>query len=473
MSFRGWTTHTMFEMLVGHALRRRGADPTFVVCGGGLPITELGRPRSEFPEPCATCRGYVTTMLDAADLPYVVIDQLVDVRERNVISDLVTASEDLASFEIEGVRPAEHAVRSTLWVVRSGLAARELHSHVEFREFVESTSIAARAFARLLDKRRPEAIVMVSGLFFAESVMRALAQQRDIPVVSYDFPGRPNTIFVSTEQPASFFDIADRWTSRTTDALAPAERERIQKDIAARVQGSSALWPSFEATAPPSAGTAGATRLALFTNVSWDTAVALRDLGFKDMFDWLEQVVTWAVSRPEIQLDVRAHPAETQMRGWESKDLAIGFLSERFPELPANVHFYGPDSAVDSYALIQASDAVLVYTSTIGLEAALLGRPVLVAADVHYRGKGFTYDLDGPAHLQQLLTSPEQLTLTSEQHDTALAYAYAFFYESMIELRTLTERWRGKPTLQLVDPAELDNDPAIQAVCDLALAGIA
>lgn len=469
LSFRGWTTHTVFELLVGHALRRRGADPAFVVCGGGLPRTELGRPRSEFPQPCATCRGYVTRMLEAASLPYTLLDELVVEAERNEISDLVTAAEDLDAFEIDGIRPAQHAVRSTLWVTRSGLAARDLQSRLEFREFVESTAIVARAFARILDELRPEAVITVSGLFFAESVMSALARQRGIPVVTYDFPGRPGTVFVATDRPASFFDVRDRWDTRSAQTPTAAERKRIENDIAARVRGSDELWPSFGTTAAPVPRPQDGIRLVVFTNVSWDTAVTLRDIGFADMFDWLERVVSLAAARDDVHLDVRAHPAETQMRGWESKDLAIDFLIERFPDLPPNVQLHGPESGVDSYALIETATAVLVYTSTIGLEAALLGRPVLVAADVHYRAKGFTYDVDGPEDLERLLASPGDLALTSEQHDLALSYANVFFYESMIELRTLTERWRGKPTLQLVDPAELDDDPAIQALCDLAL----
>lgn len=469
MSFRGWTTHAAFEFLTGHALRRRGANPEFVVCGGGLPRTELGRPRSEFPAPCAECRAYVLGMLDAAGLPYVLLDELVPDAERNEIVELVRAASDLQSFEIDGIRPAEHVVRSTLWVTRSGLTGRALDEREEFREFVESAAIVARAFSRLLERERPTAVVMVSALFFAESVMRAAALQRGIRVVSYDFPGRPGTVFISDDEPASFYDVRELWAARGSRTPTDDERARIEADIAARLDGSDALWAGFSTSARPSAASAGATRLAVFTNVSWDTAVALRDVGFTDMFDWLEHVVAWAARHPDIHVDVRAHPAETRVRGFESSDLAVDYLAERFPELPANIHLHGPESDVDSYALIQDSTAVLVYTSTIGLEAVLLGRPVLVAADVHYRGKGFTYDVEGPEDLDRLLDRSAELALAPDQHEVALAYANVFFYESMIELRSLVERWRGKPTFPIADVSQVDRDPAIQALCDLVL----
>lgn len=413
-------------------------------------------------------------MLDAAALPYSVLDDLVGEQEREEISDLVNSAPDLDAFEIEGIRPAEHVVRSTLWVARSGLAGRTIHERVEFREFIESAAIATRAFARLLDRDQPASIVMVSGLFFAESAMLALAKQRDIRVVTYDISGKPGTIFVSDDVPASFLDVQERWDARASLGPTAMERKRIEDDVAARLEGSDAsLWSAFDASTKPLPSPKGVTRLAAFTNVSFDTAVVLRDIGYGDMFEWLEHIVSWASMQPNVELDVRAHPAETRIRGFESSDLAIDFLTERFPDLPPNIRFHGPESTIDSYALIQASTAVLVYSSTIGFEAALLGQPVLVSADVHYRGKGFTYDVTGADHLEELLSEPRRLTLGAEQHDRALAYAQVFFYESMIPLRVLDERWRGKPQFALADIAELDDDPAIQIVCDLALRGAA
>jgi len=42
--------------------------------------------------------------------------------------------------------------------------------------------------------------------------------------------------------------------------------------------------------------------------------------------------------------------------------------------------------------LIQAADLGLVYTTTVGLEMAMSGLPVIVVGQTHYRGKGFSID---------------------------------------------------------------------------------
>ena len=471
LTLRAWTTHVAYELLLGHELQRRGADCRFVVCGGGLPICELGNARREFPQPCSACKRYVTEMLGAAGLDYVTLDELVDESERLALSEGVRSAPDPHAVEVDGIRLAPHVVRSLLWVARTAWAGRELDDRREFREFLESAAIVTRAFGRLLDRERPDSIVMVSGLFFAESAMRELAAQRGIRVVMYDFPGRPGTVFLSEGAPASFYEIDDLWRERGDAEPTPAERERVLSAIGRR-SGEDGVWSSFRFDAPEARpASAAGRRVAAFTNVSWDTAVTLRDLGFRDIYEWLDTVVAWALEHDDVQLDVRVHPGEVRVRGFESEDSLADYLHSRFPDLPARITVHGPESRVDSYALVEAADAVLVYTSTIGLEAVVLGRPAVVAADVHYRGKGFTIDVNGPDDLRAALEQLGSRPLTEGQRERAIAYANLFFFESMVELRSLSERWRGKPVFRIDDPAELAEDPGIARVCDLALAG--
>lgn len=470
MTLRAWTTHVAYELLLGHELRRRGADARFVVCGGGLPICELGEARRSFPRPCAGCKRYVTDMLEAAGLDYLTLDELVGADERLVLSEDVRRASDPHAVEVDGIRLAPHVVRSLLWVTRTAWAARELDDRREFAEFLESAAIVARAFGRLLDRERPDAIIMVSGLFFAEAVMREVAGQRGIRVVMYDFPGRPGTVFASAKEPASFYEIDDLWDAREPKAPSAAERERVLGAIGARSSGDGALWSAFRfedaaAEAAPGPGR----RIAVFTNVSWDTAVTLRDLGFMDIYDWLDTVVAWSLDNDDVAVDIRVHPGEVRVRGFESGDSLADYLHTHYPDLPSRIAVHGPESRVDSYELLDRADAVLVYTSTIGLEAAVLGKPTVVAAEVHYRGKGFTFDVAGPDELRALLDRREPLALDEEQRERAIAYAYVFFFESMVELRSLSERWRGKPVFRIEDPAELADDPGVAVLCDLAL----
>ena len=49
-----------------------------------------------------------------------------------------------------------------------------------------------------------------------------------------------------------------------------------------------------------------------------------------------------------------------------------------------NVVFVGPNESLSSYELIQKSKFVMVYNSTIGLEASIMGAPVLCAGNARF-----------------------------------------------------------------------------------------
>ena len=97
---------------------------------------------------------------------------------------------------------------------------------------------------------------------------------------------------------------------------------------------------------------------------------------------------------------------------------------------PDNVRVVGPDDPISSYALLDVSDVVLTYASTIGLEAAVRGLPVAVAALTHYRECGFTIDVTSHEELERALDAPR--ALNDDQVELARRYAFTFFFRCMI-----------------------------------------
>ena len=57
--------------------------------------------------------------------------------------------------------------------------------------------------------------------------------------------------------------------------------------------------------------------------------------------------------------------------------------------LPDNVTLVAPLDPVDSYELVHGADLVLAYASSIGMEAAAMGKPVIVAANSNYSAAPF------------------------------------------------------------------------------------
>ena len=166
---------------------------------------------------------------------------------------------------------------------------------------------------------------------------------------------------------------------------------------------------------------------------------------------------------------IRVHPAEASLGTLEPVEEAV---AHEFPALPDNVRFIGANEPLSSYALVEASDTVLVYASTTGLEGSVRGKPVVVAGDVHYRGRGFTVDLDNPDDLTRVIDEgvPD---LTPEQVELARRYAYGYFFRLMTPVPAFLRQTsytfaevRGED-ISLAPGA----DPYLDLICDRILDG--
>jgi hypothetical protein len=167
----------------------------------------------------------------------------------------------------------------------------------------------------------------------------------------------------------------------------------------------------------------------LCTNVVGDSLALGRQVFTHGMADWLAQMVRHFAGHPETQLIVRVHPGELLGAGHPSVEIVRSELSQ----LPPHVIVIPPDSKINTYDLIELARVGLVYTTTVGLEMAMAGVPVIVAGQTHYRGKGFTTD---PVTIEECLEAIDQElrgtrgeSSAADRVELAWRYAYRFFFE--------------------------------------------
>ena len=73
---------------------------------------------------------------------------------------------------------------------------------------------------------------------------------------------------------------------------------------------------------------------------------------------------------------IRAHPDEIR-KGKESEETVTDWAQRNRLTLLHNILFIGPSQFISSYDLIRIAKFVMVYNSTIGLEAAAMGALVI------------------------------------------------------------------------------------------------
>jgi hypothetical protein len=101
------------------------------------------------------------------------------------------------------------------------------------------------------------------------------------------------------------------------------------------------------------------------------------------MFAWLDAVLEVAKAHPETLFVIRAHPDESRP-GKASRESVADWVRDRGADMLPNLDFVGPDAYFSSYEMIQRSKFVMIYNSTIGMEASIMGAAVLCAGKARY-----------------------------------------------------------------------------------------
>ena len=468
VSLRAWTAHNVYESVLAQALRLRGAQVAMLTCGGGQPLCELGRARRAWPRPCDRCGWYTDRIAGAARMPhYRLADGLPwggDARRAPVEPPPSADSKD--PFRVSEI--------SVPWMLKStDVEASHLGAVME-RDFAVAAAGVSSSIERALDDFHPDIVVMLNGLFASERVIREAALARDCRVVSYEIGLRANSLVFSAGTPAPRYDTDGAWPQFSDRPLGDRQASAIVGLLAARTEGNAAHVRYYNDPVSDAGHVraaldvpAGDRVISMFTNLAWDSAALGCDIGYDSMFDWMSDVVHTVAELDHTTLVVRVHPAEERWGTMQPATEALG-------RLPDNVRVIGPDQPLSSYALLDFTDLALTYTTTVGLEAATQGRPIAVAGATHYRGRGFTYDLDSPAELHTLLRSGGW-RIDDDQVELAIRYAFMFFFRVMVPFPAvrLKNSKDGVPDDFPNDPDGLRPgvDPYLDFVCERILDG--
>lgn len=422
MSQRAWAGQTAFEATLAAALGLRGAEVHLLTCGGDLPACEMGRPRVDRPSPCRHCSGYQRSFLRLLGRPIHTQRAHLDDAEAARIDAAVASTHSLAHFEWDGL-PVGRLVRPAVaWTIRDQRIEEAGRDAEIYRDFAAAGARMATAAARMLERVRPDVVIALNGTFMEERIVAEQARRRGIRVVTYEAGPERNTWFFSESSPACEYDMRALWASVGDDALSDAQ-ERELDAVLHRRRGSA----SDAARVRRDLGIGDERLVAAFSNVGWDTGAFERGVAYLDDLDWLEDILEHA-RRTDAHFVVRVHPGETPLRPREPLADAL----RRAYDIPANVTVIGADEMCNSYSLAEASDLVAVYSSTIGMEAAAMGKPVLVGARTHYRGRGFTWDVESPSDLGEWIARPP--VMTNDRLRSARRYAHLFFVSGLLRL---------------------------------------
>lgn len=302
----------------------------------------------------------------------------------------------------------------------------------------ERNLAAACAFEQLAQDHTWDTVLLPNGSILEFGMLYRVARAAGLRVVTYEFGEQRQRIWLAVDDEVMRQDTTRLWERNGDRKLKDSEVKAVAELYAARTAGRT--WGNFarqwqagereggEAVRKELGLHPDRTTVLLCTNVVGDSLALNRQVYTRGMSDWLGQTVKALAERTDVDLIVRVHPGELLGAGHPSVDI----VRERLPQVPEHVRLIAPDSPVNTYDLIEVAQVGLVYTTTVGLEMAMRGLPVLVSGQTHYRGKGFTLDPNSRQEyfsiLDQVIANPTRFRLSQDQIDCAWHYAYLFFF---------------------------------------------
>jgi len=379
----GLSQNAGFSLIVSLALEAEGVRIVQLICQQGMSHCVLGTDNRhvQSPPPCAECLRTSHRLFEKQSIQPIVFRRDLDM-EKHIAPMMLN---DLLWLEVGGFPVGKLVLPSLRWVLRRHHLHDDEDTRYLAREYILSALNLNQQFERILDKTNPLAVVVFNGMFFPEATLRWAAQKRGVPVYSHEVGMLPLSAFFTDQEATAYpvqVDDSFQLSEKQDQLLDEFLYKRTQgKFVTAGIQ----FWPEIRGLDEQFWKKAAQFKsmIPVFTNVVFDTSQSHANVLFDHMFQWLDEVLKAIKKHPEILFVIRAHPDELRP-GKESHETVAQWVHTNQVDKLLNVIFIPPDKYVSSYELIQHAKFVMVYNSTIGLEASILGKPVLCAGRARY-----------------------------------------------------------------------------------------
>ncbi|HXX92012.1 MAG TPA: hypothetical protein VEN81_00150, partial [Planctomycetota bacterium] len=361
-----------------------------------LPFIAGEGPRRRICEPCA---GNAIDMLEAYGLPHVDLRAISTPEMTTRIEKaLERAGPELMNFEYEGIAFGRLAAHD-LSLARKLSSFENLPEpfQVAWREYI-ATAMMAYHLVDAVCSRYPVHRMVHFTYYGLLAAGRFAAERRGIACtnVSLYFDNRRYMILPSI-WPSYIPKQAEAWPQWRELSVAPEVISEVAEDVLWHLgsQGHAVYSPpkSFRGDdVRTRLGLAPDRKLLVAYTSSLDewvsfklcrevvrNPVQMRPQPFADQIEWLKALTGHVEGRSDVQLVVRIHPRE----GVTSRDRVasqhLKWLRKALDRPFRNCRIVWPQDPMSSYDLGECADLVLVSWSSIGLEFARMGVPVLAS----------------------------------------------------------------------------------------------
>ena len=283
----------------------------------------------------------------------------------------------------------ELAKLNAVWALRGEMSDVGRNQYI--MRATRQLSVSYGAISKILQSGNFNSLLVPGGIWGSSGLWTKLAKTSGIRVSTFDSSGFGVLMLAVNGIASQLQDIPEAFSllKKNADsfeahsyiveaALNEMDKRRSGNDkFASQLLGASSkdIDRRFE----------GAVLLAL--NSSWDSAALGLHGVFKNNKEWIIETTQFILNHTSVPVIIRQHPVERLEIAHTSDDYR-GLLTRHFGNNP-RLFFIAADEEVNSYDLINQVVAVVVHTSTLGIEAVIHGKNVVTQSNSYYADLGF------------------------------------------------------------------------------------
>ncbi len=312
-----------------------------------------------------------------------------------------------------------------------------------FDHYVEAGERAQVAIRNHLKDNRYDIYLVGNGCTFEGSHACRIFKEAGYPVNTFEkFAFRGVRVINHGDHFLNGDDIDVIWNRR--DELGYGRepywstfRQRAEESLRERSRGSTSTWlwelqQAGQQSAEAAFETAGLNENSEFVlicpNVPFDAGYEKITDVFASMKEWIFATVKYLLEETNQIVVVRCHPSEYVW--WGGKEPVSQLLADAGFKASERLVIIPGKAKVNTYRLMERCRFGVVFSSSTGLEMAMLGKHVVVGSNVIYSRRGFTHDARSrEAYFQNLLTLANANNLGSiDKSQQELATLFYFVY---------------------------------------------
>lgn len=365
--------------------------------------------------------------------------------------------EELLTFEYEGARVGRHAISTAFRIHKLGSFDLKLADHRRMlAEQIARGMEYAKAAKRMLEKFEPDLFVCTDKGYSPKGELFDNCLSSGIDSVSWDIGHRSNSLLLKRFT----FENRDQHNTTLSPELWELVRNLNWSDAYAEQLNAERLdcyatgeWYSVAGTQvnkrfmdpdeirqnlglDPRKKTA-----VIFPHILWDATLFWGKSLYPNYEDWLIETVRAACKNDQVNWVIKIHPAHIGKglrEGFKVEPAEAKALAKHIGQLPPHVFMIPAESSMSTYSLFELMDYCITVRGSVGIEAAMLGIPVLTAGEGCYDNKGFTIDSESrEEYLEKVSRIHTIPRLSPTEQELAQRFAYGYFILRILRLTTV------------------------------------